>query len=365
MVVKNQRDRYHPCRRSSRERSHSSWSWGIVRPITGKSIVWYPGMTMSLFNGCFRGWKSRLRISTMLTLSSLALASAFVRVEIIACTLFQLVSANTTFLKAFITFRQTFLASLFFLWTTKHNLLLTTIQGPVLVLHHEMLFWFLRTHLSLSFSFASFSPHLATLKRSGLLSILVVVPCPKTRSFIINVTLLTSYFVDGSLSRFVFSIIFYDEGSARAAAVSVHSEWRILHRIFRRTEQFHEHCAHCFKGVNNDIHSLERKGTCECLSGLHSNHLQQWTFSWVVTCVAFHLSLVSGASGSRISVFLLFLSSFSWFTSARLWFRLWVSFMADIGNMSIQASLNRFKSSENLPIHLPISMFPLLARINW
>ena len=36
-----------------------------------------------------------------------------------------------------------------------------------------------------------------------------------------------------------------------------------------------------------------------------------------------------------------------------------------IGNMSIQASLRRFRSSENLPIHLTISMSPLLARKKW
>ena len=40
------------------------------------------------------------------------------------------------------------------------------------------------------------------------------------------------------------------------------------------------------------------------------------------------------------------------------------SFVEDIGNMSIQASRRRFRSSENLQIHLTNSMFPLLARIN-
>ena len=87
--------------------------------------------------------------------------------------------------------------------------------------------------------------------------------------------------------------------------------------------------------------------------------------SWVVTCVAFHPSQVSGASGSRRSWFLLRLSSFSLSTSAWYWLCLRVSFMEDIGNMSIQASLRHFRSSENLPIHLTISMFSLLARISW
>ena len=40
------------------------------------------------------------------------------------------------------------------------------------------------------------------------------------------------------------------------------------------------------------------------------------------------------------------------------------SLMVDTKNMSIQASLKRFKSSENLPIHLTISMFPLIALVN-
>ena len=37
---------------------------------------------------------------------------------------------------------------------------------------------------------------------------------------------------------------------------------------------------------------------------------------------------------------------------------------ADVGNMSIQEFSKRFKSSEHFPIHLTISTFPLLARVN-
>ena len=70
--------------------------------------------------------------------------------------------------------------------------------------------------------------------------------------------------------------------------------------------------------------------------------------SWMLTCVTFHLSLVSDVRGSRISAVLLCLSSFSWFTSTRYWLCLWSSLIADSGNMSIQASLKRFKSSEKL-----------------
>ena len=82
---------------------------------------------------------------------------------------------------------------------------------------------------------------------------LVVVPSPKTRSFIINVTLLTRYFVYGPLCIFVFRIIFDDASSACAATVSVHSL-----RTFRRTEQIHKHCFHCFKVVKQ-CHSFRWK----------------------------------------------------------------------------------------------------------
>ena len=75
--------------------------------------------------------------STFFTLFFLILAFASVQVEFIVFTLLWLVNANTTFRKAFVTFRRTFLAS-FYPWTTKHNLLLTTIQGPVLVLPQGM-----------------------------------------------------------------------------------------------------------------------------------------------------------------------------------------------------------------------------------
>ena len=90
--------------------------------------------------------------------------------------------------------------------------------------------------------------------------------CKKTRSFIINVTLLANYFICGPLSEVVFSIVFHDEGSVHTADVSTHAEYRIFHRALRRTEQFHKHCFYRFKSVSGDIHSLKRKGTCESLS---------------------------------------------------------------------------------------------------
>ena len=88
--------------------------------------------------------------------------------------------------------------------------------------------------LPFSFAFCSFS--FATFELTGLPTMLVVVPCPKTRSFIINKALLTSYFVSSPLSILIFRIVFDDEGSACTAAVSDHAERRILHGAFRRTE---------------------------------------------------------------------------------------------------------------------------------
>ena len=79
--------------------------------------------------------------------------------------------------------------------------------------------------------------------------------------------------------------------------------------------------------------------------------------SLLLTCVAYHLSWVSGAFGSRTSALLLCLKTFSRVTSARYWFCLRSSLIVDNCNMSIQASLKRFKSNENLSIHLTISMF--------
>ena len=109
---------------------------------------------------------------------------------------FWLVSAKTTFLKAFITFRKTLLASFsfgppstIFCWPPFRVL--------CLLFTKECSFCSVESTFTFCSSFAFSSPHLATFKRSGLPSILVVVPCPKTRSFIINVALLTSFFVYG------------------------------------------------------------------------------------------------------------------------------------------------------------------------
>ena len=82
-------------------------------------------------------------------------------------------------------------------------------------------------------------------------------------------------------------------------------------------------------------------------------------------CVAYHSSRVSGASGSKMSVFLLCLSSFSCFTSSRYSICLRSSFMVVSTNVSMQASLKRLRSNENFPMHLFISTFPPLARVNW
>ena len=49
---------------------------------------------------------------------------------------------------------------------------------------------------------------------------------------------------------------------------------------------------------------------------------------------------------------------------ARYCFCLCSSLRVDIGSMSIQKSVKRIKSNDNLPIHLTISMFPIITRLN-
>ena len=61
---------------------------------------------------------------------------------------------------------------------------------------------------------------------------LSVVPCPETWSFIINVALLAGHFILRPLSKVVFSIFFYTEGSIHSADVSAHAEWRIFIGLF-------------------------------------------------------------------------------------------------------------------------------------
>ena len=237
--------------------------WRIVRTIR-IPIAWFQSMTLSLFNGVPRGWKSCLWVGTFLAFSSLILALAIVWIKITVWTLFTWASAKSTLPKAFIVFRKAFLASFSL--------------GPPSTIFFSPQFWILClffteecssgsswSTFAFSFTFAFFL-HLAAPAWSGLPGTLSVVPCPETWSFIINVALFSSYFVCGPLSKFIFKKIFYGEGSARAAAVSLHSEWRILHWTFQRTEQFHKYCPYCFKCVNSDIHSLERKGTRKSFS---------------------------------------------------------------------------------------------------
>ena len=52
---------------------------------------------------------------------------------------------------------------------------------------------------------------LRTFELTGLPSLLVVMPCPKTRSFIIKRALFTSYFVSSPLSRLIFRTVFDDK----------------------------------------------------------------------------------------------------------------------------------------------------------
>ena len=67
------------------------------------------------------------------------------------------------------------------------------------------------------------------------------------------------------------------------------------------------------------------------------------------------LTRIQGCLGSDF-VFQYFLGSRQRDTG----FSLCSEVMTDTGGMSIQASLKRFRITENLPIHLTVSMFPLL-----
>ena len=110
MVSKIQRVYRHPCSVSFCAKPPSIWSPGIVSPMAGRPIVWFPGMAVSFFVGCFWGWKSGLRISSFLAFSFLVLSFTFVVVIILACAFVWLVRAKTTLLIAIIAFWQAFLA---------------------------------------------------------------------------------------------------------------------------------------------------------------------------------------------------------------------------------------------------------------
>ena len=134
---------------------------------------------------------------------------------------FRLVGANTTFRKAFVTFRRTFftsfsfgLPSTIFFWPPfKFCACSSPRNAPPVLLNPP-----------LPFPFPFSSLHLTTFERSALPNILVVVPRAKTGSFIINVTLITSCFANGPQSIFVFKKVFNDEGFAFTAAVSASAE---------------------------------------------------------------------------------------------------------------------------------------------
>ena len=308
----------HPCS-VSRGTPCSSPDKSRARGIVSKAgipIVWFPRLAISLFWLPSEAEKTRL-ISTFLALSFLVLASACVLITITASTLFRMMSAKAIFKKKALTFRKIFLASLSF-GPPSTIFLSLPFRISCLFFNKESSSCSFESTSAFSFSFASPSPHLPAPERSRLPSILVVVPCPKTRSCIINVTLLTGYSVCGPLSKFVFNKVFYNKGSARAAALSVHSEWRILHWTFRRTEQFHKYCPYCFKCVSSDIHSLEREWTRKSLSlGFTERALATMNIngvklslsgndiSWLDTCVACQWSLVAWTLESRGSSFLL------------------------------------------------------------
>ena len=73
MVGKIQRGYRHPSSMSSRAVPSCSLSPRIIRPLTGRPVIRFPGM-VSFFNSCFRGWKSGLRMSFFFDFSFLELS---------------------------------------------------------------------------------------------------------------------------------------------------------------------------------------------------------------------------------------------------------------------------------------------------
>ena len=161
--------------------------------------------------------RQKVLIERSFSFSPLIFTFIFVRLVFFVWTFFLMKSATITFRKIVPTLRKDFLAFLIFGPPTQHCFLRTT--NHCLVLRWSALLFLLLTW--------------RRWKLSGLPSMLVVVPCPKTRSFITNITLCTSCFVNGPQSVLVvFRVVFSDEGSVHVAAMSAHAERRIQHSAF-------------------------------------------------------------------------------------------------------------------------------------
>ena len=152
--------------------------------------------------------------------SFLVFASAFVRVSIIACPLLWLVSAKRTLPE-----RRFFFcllkkpSCLFFLWTTKHNLSLNCLSGSCS--SKECSSGSFESTFAFSFSSAFPSPHLAALEWSGLPRTLVVVACPKNTISHHQCNIAHQLLRLWPVVHIRLQHNFYDEGSVRAASVSV------------------------------------------------------------------------------------------------------------------------------------------------
>ena len=110
----------------------------------------------------------------------------------------------------------------------------------------------------------------------GLPCILIVVPRPETRFFVIK----------RSLARKVTSSVTHCPLSSSEQSSTMKVLFMLLPcpltaiegfsiDLFGVQNDFTNTVLTSSKSISRDIHSLERKGTCESLSGLHSDHLQQ------------------------------------------------------------------------------------------
>ena len=253
MVGKIQWSCHRPCSMSLCAEPPSICSPGVVSPMTGRPIVWFPGLAISFFVGCFWGWQSGLRKGSFLAFSFWSFPLLLFWWK----SLLALVSGckgEITLLKTIIAFWQAFLAFLSF--------------GPPfgilpLLITKECSSCPFGTTIVFSFSL-SFSPfHRVALEWSGLPGTLSVVPCPETWSLIINVALLASHFIPGSLSKVVFSVVFHDECSVHAA--------------FRRTEQTVPQSLFLPIQQCKWRHSFSKEKWNLWVLSL-SDHSQQWTW---------------------------------------------------------------------------------------
>ena len=135
MVGKIQRGYRHPSSMSCRAFPSCSWGPRIIRPLTGRPVIRFPGMAISFFFRCFRG-------CFFLFGTSLCLCSGSY-----PCLCLYLAGKGENHPSGSHHCFLTSLSCLCVLWSTKQNPLVTTFQNLVLVLRQVRLFRFFWIYL--------------------------------------------------------------------------------------------------------------------------------------------------------------------------------------------------------------------------